>query len=99
MRMETAFWSSPTGLILLYLLAINLIGFIMMGIDKYKARHDRWRIPEKTLMLIALLGGSVGAWVGMYTFHHKTNHKLFTIGVPAILFLELAIFIYFRFIR
>lgn len=96
---DTAFWGSPTGLILLYLILINLAGFIMMGIDKYKARHDRWRIPEKTLMIIALLGGSIGSWAGMYTFRHKTKHKLFTIGVPAILFLELAVFIYFRFLR
>lgn len=97
--MDLSFLKEPQGILLLYFILINLIGFIIMGVDKYKARHNRWRIPEKTLMLIALLGGSLGALIGMHTFRHKTKHKLFTIGVPVILILQIAAFVYFRFLR
>ena len=74
----------------LYLLLINALAFVLMLADKQKARKNRWRIPERTLMLTAALGGSVGAWLGMYTFRHKTRHIKFTLGIPAILILQLA---------
>ena len=68
-----------------YLLAVNLAGYLLMGADKRKARRGAWRVSEKTLLLIAALGGSVGVLAGMERFHHKTLHKKFTWGVPAIL--------------
>lgn len=74
-----------------YLLAVNLLAFILMGIDKWKAKRDAWRIPEKTLFLSALLGGSVGAIAGMRKFRHKTKHWYFKFGMPAILILQLAL--------
>lgn len=76
--------------LILWLLAANLAGFISMGIDKSRARRGKWRIPEKTLLLIAAAGGSAGSLVGMYYFRHKTKHKKFTAGIPCILLLELA---------
>lgn len=83
-------------LFLWYLLLINAAAFVLMLADKQKARNNRWRIPERTLMLSALLGGSVGALAGMYLFRHKTKHSKFTIGIPAILIAEvfLAIWIF-----
>lgn len=68
-----------------YLLVMNLIGFSLMGADKRRARRHAWRIPEKTLFLAAILGGSLGAWAGMYVFHHKTKHWYFVVGIPLIL--------------
>ncbi len=75
--------------LLLYLLLINAAAFVLMLVDKQKARKKRWRIPESTLMLFALLGGSIGALCGMYTFRHKTRHPKFTIGIPAIFIAQL----------
>ena len=72
-----------------YLLAINAVAFIVYGIDKYKAKKAKWRIPEATLLLLAVLGGSIGAWMGMKVWHHKTMHKKFKYGIPAILRLSL----------
>lgn len=80
-------------IILLYLLIINLVTFVMYGIDKYKAKKSKWRIPEATLLWLAALGGSVGAWIGMKTWHHKTLHKKFKYGVPIILILQIALVI------
>lgn len=77
--------------ILLWLAANNLLALVLCGIDKWKARRDRWRIPEKTLFLSAILGGSIGLLVGMHLFRHKTKHKSFTIGVPVIFILQLGI--------
>lgn len=74
---------------IIYLLAVNVIGFSAFGLDKYKAIHNKWRIRESTLMLFAILGGSPGCLAGMYLFHHKTRHRLFTVGIPLILALEL----------
>lgn len=71
-----------TDFIIYYFVIINLIAFIIYGVDKYKARQQKWRIPEKTLLLLAGMGGALGAYIGMYTFHHKTKHKKFTILVP-----------------
>ena len=81
-----------------YLLVINLTGLGMMAADKQKAKKHRWRIPEKSLFLTALLGGSIGTWLGMYLFHHKTKHWYFVIGMPGILLAQvlLGVWIYFR---
>ena len=77
------------ALLLLYLLIINALGFALMLADKVKARKNLWRIPESTLMLIAALGGSVGSLFGMYTVRHKTKHRKFTLGIPAILLAQI----------
>ena len=77
-----------------YLLAINAVAFIMYGIDKYKAKKAKWRIPEATLLLLAVLGGSIGAWMGMKVWHHKTMHKKFKYGIPAILLMQIALMAY-----
>ena len=78
MRIYVFFWMAFT----------SVIGFILMGIDKAKAKKSVWRIPEKTLLGTALLGGGVGIWLGMEVFHHKTKHWYFKYGVPAIAMLE-----------
>jgi uncharacterized membrane protein YsdA (DUF1294 family) len=77
-----------------YLLAINAVTFIVYGIDKYKAKKAKWRIPEATLLLLAVLGGSVGAWGGMKAWHHKTMHKKFKYGIPAILLIQIVLMAY-----
>lgn len=80
-----------THLIIYYLIGVNLLTFLAYGIDKYKAAHKRWRIPEASLLLLAFLGGSPAALLAMYLFHHKTLHKKFHYGVPAILLLQVAL--------
>ena len=75
----------------IYLLAVNLLLFALMGIDKWKAKRGAWRIPEKTLFLTAALGGSVGGILGMKVFRHKTRHNSFKYGFPAILIAQLAV--------
>ena len=87
------------ALILLYLIIVNLAGFALMWADKRKAIRNAWRIPEARLFLFALIGGSLGCILGMYTFRHKTRHWYFVWGMPAILILQLAAagFLYFRF--
>ena len=77
-----------------YLLAINAVAFIVYGIDKYKAKKAKWRISEATLLLLAILGGSIGAWMGMKVWHHKTMHKKFKYGIPAILLIQIALMAY-----
>ena len=81
-------------IIIYYLLVINAVAFFVYGIDKLKARKGWWRISESTLLLLALVGGSVGAWLGMKAWHHKTMHRKFQYGLPAILLLQLAIAVY-----
>ncbi len=83
-----------TKIILIYLAAVNLVTFVMYGIDKYKAKKAKWRIPEATLLLMAAIGGSIGAWVGMQVWHHKTLHKKFKYGVPVIFLLQIALTFY-----
>ena len=75
----------------IYLLLINAVGFGIMLYDKYLAKNNLWRIPEKSLFGIALFGGSIGCIAGMYTARHKTRHKSFTIGMPAILLLQVLV--------
>ena len=77
-------------IILLYLLAINVVAFFAFGIDKYKAQHNKWRIPESTLLTMAVLGGSIGALAGMKVWRHKTLHNRFRIGIPVIIALQIA---------
>lgn len=73
---------------IIYLLAVNIIAFLMYGIDKSRARRGKWRISEKTLIGIAVIGGSIGALLGMLVFHHKTKHWYFRFGIPAILLIQ-----------
>ncbi len=80
--------------IIIYLIIINAIGFLAMGIDKRRAKMMEWRIPEKTLFLITLFGGGIGTIAGMYTFRHKTKKKYFIIGLPLILIIEIACAMY-----
>lgn len=68
---------------------MNIVGFFIMGLDKWKAKRHVWRIPEKMLFLCSLAGGSIGTWLGMYVFHHKTRHWYFVVGMPAILVLQI----------
>ncbi|MCD8217142.1 MAG: DUF1294 domain-containing protein [Clostridiales bacterium] len=72
-----------------YLTAVNLIGFTAMGMDKHRAKKRKWRIPEARLFLFAAIGGSLGSWIGMYVFRHKTRHWYFVAGMPAILALQI----------
>ena len=99
---------NPWGLLACWLLLINLITFFVFGVDKWKAkrkeRHETTRrVQEKTLFLLSILGGSVGALLGMRVFHHKTLHKTFRFGIPIILLLQILIpaglYIYWNFVR
>ena len=76
---------------LIYLAVINVVTFFMYGVDKWKARKSKWRIREAALLTLAVLGGSIGAWLGMKVWHHKTQHKKFKYGVPAIIIIQLAL--------
>jgi len=80
---------------LVYLVVVNVIGLAIMGIDKQKAKRGRYRISEKTLFFVAFLGGSIGVKIGMEMFRHKTHHKKFVYGIPAIIVLQLAALVYF----
>lgn len=82
------------NIILGYLLAVNIATFFLYGIDKYKAKKGKWRISEATLLLMAVIGGSIGAWTGMRLWHHKTMHKKFKYGIPIIIILQVALAVY-----
>ena len=82
-------------MLIYYLLAINVLTFIVYGVDKWKARRGRWRVPEVTLLVLAAAGGSVGAWVAMQLFRHKTQKKKFRYGVPVLFVLQRAAVVYF----
>ena len=81
-------------LILIYLVAMNVVTFFMYGIDKWKAKRSKWRISEATLMGLAVIGGSIGAWLGMRVWHHKTMHKKFQFGIPLIIVAQVAMIIW-----
>ena len=81
-------------ILLVYLVLVNAAGLLFMFVDKQKAQRGQWRIPEATLMLTAAIGGSVGSLLGMYLFHHKTRHSKFTVGIPLILLLQVALAIW-----
>lgn len=87
---ETIKW-----ILFVYLFLMNLIGFLSMLIDKRRARKNGWRIRERTLFLLAILGGSIGSLSGMYIFRHKTRHWYFVLGMPLILFLQTALTLFF----
>lgn len=74
----------------IYLFLVNAVAFFLMLVDKAKAKKKKWRIPEATLIGSAIIGGSIGALAGMYTFRHKTKHPKFTVGIPVILVLQVA---------
>lgn len=84
------------SVLIYYLAALNIITFFIYGIDKHKAKKNKWRISEAFLLALALLGGSVGAWLGMKVWHHKTMHKKFQLGVPLIFILQVCLWLYFR---
>ena len=77
-----------------YLFAINIVSFFLYGIDKYKAKKNKWRISEATLLMMAVIGGSIGAWVGMRLWHHKTMHKKFKYGIPVIMIMQVCLVVY-----
>lgn len=79
--------------LIIYLIAINIIAFLAMFIDKKKAEKGKWRIKEATLLVLALIGGSIGEIIGMYLFHHKTQKPRFFIGVPVIIVLQILLII------
>ena len=83
--------TTPAGALAVWLIAINLVTFAVYGADKRRARRGAWRVPEKTLFLLPLLGGSIGALLGMRVFHHKTKHWYFVWGIPAILLAQIAL--------
>lgn len=83
-----------TRIVVYYLICINILTFLVYGIDKWKARNGKWRISEATLLLLAVIGGSIGAWAGMSVWHHKTLHKKFRYGVPLILIIQVALIIF-----
>lgn len=82
---------SITEIIIIYLIVINVGTFFTFGIDKLKAKHAKWRIREAALLTLAVLGGCIGAWLGMKIWHHKTMHKKFKYGIPLILLIQIVI--------
>ena len=80
-------------IVLIYLVAINVVTFLIYGIDKWKAKRDKWRISEAALLGLAAIGGSIGAWLGMKVWHHKTMHKKFKYGIPLILAAQIALIV------
>ncbi len=84
-----------TTVLIYYLLSVNLLTFLAFGIDKWKAKHKRWRITEAALLLLAALGGSPAALLARRVFHHKTLHKKFRYGVPAILLVQVTLVVVF----
>ena len=81
-------------IIVFYLVAINVVTFFVYGIDKLKAKRSNWRIPEATLLCLAVIGGSIGAWLGMKAWHHKTQHIKFKYGIPLILIIQVVLLMY-----
>ena len=82
------------SILLFFIIGINVITFVVYGIDKLKAKKGKWRIPEATLLLLAIVGGSIGAWCGMKVWHHKTLHKKFKYGIPLILIVQIGLCLY-----
>ena len=85
---------NPLYIALIYLVIINVITFFLFGIDKLKAKRSKWRISEAMLLGMAAIGGSIGAWVGMMAWHHKTLHKKFRYGIPLILMLQIGLLVW-----
>lgn len=89
---------SFTQIAVIYLIVINILGFLVMGLDKHKAKMAERRIPENTLFMFTILGGGIGTIAGMYVFHHKTKKMKFKVGMPLVLILEILIFVYFKYL-
>ena len=84
-------------MLLYYIVGVNILAFLVYGIDKWRAKKGSWRISEATLLLLAVIGGSIGAWLGMKVWHHKTMHKKFKYGIPAILIIQIILIGYSNF--
>lgn len=84
----------PLHGVLAYFITVNVLGLVLFGIDKWKAKHDKWRISEATLLSVTAIGGSIGAWVGMKVWHHKTMHKKFKYGIPLVMVLQFALLLF-----
>ena len=82
-------------IVLGYILVMSVIAFVVCGVDKFAAQHQKRRVSEKMLFLLSLLGGSIGMYLGMFTFRHKTKHWYFVVGIPAIILLQAGLLIYF----
>lgn len=87
------FLYTPAFFLCAYLMLINLWGFIVMGVDKWKSSRKKWRVPERNIFIMAFIGGALGVLLGMKAFHHKTLHKKFKIGIPALLVLNIIIIV------
>jgi uncharacterized membrane protein YsdA (DUF1294 family) len=85
--------------VIYYLVIINIVTFLVYGIDKWKARKAMWRVREASLLMLAVLGGSIGAWLVMKVWHHKTQHKKFRYGIPAIIIIQLGIIGFFLYLQ
>ena len=86
---------NPLHIALIYLAIINVITFLLFGIDKLKAKRSKWRVSEAMLLGMAAIGGSIGAWLGMMVWHHKTLHKKFRYGIPLILMVQIGLLVWF----
>lgn len=84
----------PLHVVLAYFITVNVLGLVLFGIDKWKAKHDKWRISEATLLSVTAIGGSIGAWVGMKVWHHKTMHKKFKYGIPLVMVLQFSLLLF-----
>ena len=80
-----------------FILVMTVLTFIVCGIDKWKAKNEQWRVPESTLFLLAIFGGSIGGWLGMEIWHHKTQHWYFRLGIPIIVVLQVALILWIWF--
>ena len=89
---------SFTQIAVIYLIVINILGFLIMGLDKHKAKMAERRIPENTLFMFTILGAGIGTIAGMYVFYHKTKKMKFKVGMPLVLILEILIFVYFKYL-
>ncbi|WP_352398586.1 DUF1294 domain-containing protein [[Clostridium] aminophilum] len=85
-----------TNVAMVYAAAVNIIAFLMFGMDKMRAKRNEWRIPESSLLTVALIGGSVGAWAGMRFFHHKTRKPRFTVSIPVMMLAQAALLVWMR---
>ena len=86
--------SLPLHVVLAYFITVNVLGLVLFGIDKWKAKHDKWRISEATLLSVTAIGGSIGAWVGMKVWHHKTMHKKFKYSIPLVMVLQFSLLLF-----
>ena len=84
----------PLHVVLAYFITVNVLSLVLFGIDKWKAKHDKWRISEATLLSVTAIGGSIGAWVGMKVWHHKTMHKKFKYGIPLVMVLQFSLLLF-----